>query len=297
MKKDLIINEQQLREIIREEITKMLAEDITLNKQDGKRSISVNDDNTNPKYVDTNNHASPYIFKDTQRGYTVYSIFQRQKTEDDSTDANPILNALKQKKGWEFANAKKDLMKLLRNFVAAVKLLPKYDTIIMTPSNNDLNKIVFSYLIRLIPHANSYENFFEKYTAEDVYNNLIDDAYINKHFENPQKVYNSIDEAFGNMMKNNNGIFSYRCLLKTPYREAIIQSMKVNLGVDNDLNYDEAINGKNVLIFDDTVTTGKTISDSGRAIYEMFAPNTLTYVTLFSALNTNDGTQEKIQKV
>jgi hypoxanthine-guanine phosphoribosyltransferase len=97
-------------------------------------------------------------------------------------------------------------------------------------------------------------------------------------------VYNSIDEAFGNMMKNNNGLFSYRCLLKTPYREAIIQSMKVNLGVDNDLNYDEAINGKNVLIFDDTVTTGKTISDSGRAIYEMFAPNTLTYVTLFSPL-------------
>ena len=64
--------------------------------------------------------------------------------------------------------------------------------------------------------------------------------------------------------------------------------MKVNIGVDDDLNYDEEINEKNVLIFDDTVTSGKTISDSGNAIYEMFAPKSLTFITLFTALNKED---------
>ena len=102
--------------------------------------------------MDTNNSHNPYIFIDNQRGYKVYSIFQRQKTEDNITDANPLLNASKQRKGWDFENAKKELMVLLRNFVAAIKLLPKYDTIIMTPSNNILNNIVFGYLIRLVPH-------------------------------------------------------------------------------------------------------------------------------------------------
>ena len=57
--------------------------------------------------------------------------------------------------------------------------------------------------------------------------------------------------------------------------------VSVSIGIDNDLNYDDVINNKNVLIFDDTVTSGKTISDSGKAIYEMFAPKSLTYITLF----------------
>ena len=297
MKNKITINESELRNIIREEIVKILAEDITVNKQDNIRTISVTQDNSTPKYVDTNNYAKPYIFKDTQRGYTVYSVFQRQQTEDKTTDANPLLNALKQRKGWEFENAKKDLMILLRNFVSAIKLLPMYDTIIMTPSNNELNKIVFNYLIRLVPHTNSYEKFFEKIAAQDVYDNLIDDEYINSNFENPAHVYNSLDESFANMIKNNDGVFSYKYLQKSAYREVIIQSMKINIGVDNDLNYDEAINDKNVLIFDDTVTSGKTISDSGKAIYEMFAPKTLTYITLFSALNSKDSSQEKIDKI
>lgn len=148
--------------------------------------------------MDTNNSHNPYIFIDNQRGYKVYSIFQRQKTEDNIIDANPLLNALKQRKGWAFENAKKELMVLLRNFVAAIKLLPKYDTIIMTPSNNILNKIVY---------------------------------------------------------------------------------------------------GKNVLIFDDTVTTEKTISDSGEAICSMFIPKSITFITLFSALNDNENSQQKTNVV
>ena len=67
--------------------------------------------------------------------------------------------------------------------------------------------------------------------------------------------------------------------------------------VDNDLNYDDVINGKNVLIFDDTVTTGKTISDSGEAICSMFIPKSITFITLFSALNDNENSQQKTNVV
>ena len=295
MKKQVIIDENNLKKIIREQLQLILSEGIDIQNTNNQRTISVT--NKHQNYADTNDYNQPYMFVDTQRGYTVYSVFQRKETKDGITDSNPLLNALKKRKGWEFANAKQDLTLLLRNFVSAIKLLPKYDTIIMTPSNNPLNQIVFNYLIRIIPHASSYTNFFEKYKALDVYENLIDENYINSQFDNPSKVYEHLDIAFGNMMKENGGIFSYKFLQKSQYRDVIIQSMKVNIGADDDLNYDEEINGKNVLIFDDTVTSGKTISYSGNSIYEMFAPKSLTFITLFTALNIEDSNQQKVDNI
>lgn len=289
MSKNITITESELRKIIREEIKKVLInEGIDIRKNDKKRFVSVN--NSHQNFVDTNDSHNPYLFIDNQRGYKTLSIFQREPTED-KMDANPLLNALKKRRNREFENAKSDLMKLLRNFVAASHLLPKYDTIIMTPSNNELNKIVFRYLIRLIPHNKAYEEFFDKWNANDVYENLIDDDYIQENFPNTNAVYNAIDDAFAKMNTDNNGIFSYKYLQKSEYREVIIQSMKINMGIHNDLNYADSINGKDVLVFDDTITTGKTISDSGKAITEMFAPKSITFITLFSALNDENSSQ------
>ena len=272
-----------------------LVEGIDIIPGNGSRTISVT--NNHQRYVDTNNHQSPYLFADTQKGYKVLSIFQRKSTGD-KLDSNPLLNALKQRNGWEFADARRELHILLRNFVAASSLLPQYDTMIMTPSNNDLNKTVFMYLRRLIRHNHSFENFFEKYLAQDVYDYLIDDKYIESRFKNPAKVFNDLDEAIARMNLENDGVFSYKYLQKSAYRDVIIQSMKVNMGAHNDLNYADYINGKDVLVFDDTITTGKTISDSGNAIKDMFAPKSITFVTLFSAIDDQDKpTQQKINRV
>ncbi len=106
----------KLKKIIREVLQEIINEDIKLNTKNGERKISVTSDNEAPKYVDTNNSHNPYIFIDNQRGYKVYSIFQRQKTEDNITDANPLLNALKQRKGWAFENAKKIINGIINKF-------------------------------------------------------------------------------------------------------------------------------------------------------------------------------------
>lgn len=288
-----ILNEDKIREIVREEIRNFLTEGIDIYKG---RTICVN--NSHQNYVDTNDYSDPYLFTDNQRGYRTISIFQRKSTID-RIDSNPLLNALKQRKGWEFKDAKEDLHKLLKNFVSAAKLLPKYDTIIMTPSHNKLNETVFGYLIRLIPHEFYIKDFFQKMTANEVYNCMIDDEYIDKNFgEMAKKVYADIDDAFIEMDKNNDGIFSYKYLQKAKYREAIIQSMKINKYPHCELNYAENINGKDVLVFDDTITTGKTISDSGKAIKEMFNPKSITYITLFSAIaNEKENTQEKVKTI
>lgn len=287
------LTEDKIKEIIKEEIQKYFSEGIDIPK---RRTVSVT--NSHQNFVDTNDHNHPYLFTDKQRGYNTISIFQRKSTLD-KIDSNPLLNALKQRKGWKFNNAKQDLMKLLRNFVAASNLLPKYDTIIMTPSNNQLNNIIFGYLIRLIKHSYHIDDFFEKMTASDVYNCMIDDEYIEEHYPLiADKVRDDIDDAFSQMDKENNGIFSYKYLQRAEYREIIIQSMKINEYPHCELNYADIINDKDVLVFDDTITTGKTISDSGKAIKEMFNPKSITYITLFSAIDKeNDATQQKVDKI
>lgn len=296
MAKNIIITESELRKIIKEEIIKHISEGIDINKTGNNRTVSVTNNHQN--YVDTNDSHNPYLFLDTQRGFRTLSIFQRKSTND-RMDSNPLLNALKVRKGWKFNNAKSDLMKLLKNFVAASHLLPKYDTIVLTPSNNKLNEIVFSYLLRLIKHDYAENKFFSKLEAQDVYEKMINDDYINSHFENPSEVWNSIDDSFSAMnlpksQNGNDGIFSYKFLEKSSYRDAILQSMKINIRPHSDLNYAEAINGKDVLVFDDTITTGKTISDSGKAIAEMFNPKSITFITLFSALDDANSTQQKV---
>lgn len=287
------LTEENIRGLIREEIKKILCEGIDI---PNRRTVSVN--NSHQNFVDTNDYYHPYLFTDKQRGYKTVSIFQRKSTID-KIDSNPLLNALKQRKGWKFNDAKEDLHKLLKNFVSAAKLLPKYDTIIMTPSNNQLNRIVFGYLIRLIKHNYHIEDFFQKMTANDVYNCMIDDNYIDNNFsEIADKVRDDIDDAFSEMERKNNGIFSYKYLQRAAYREIIIQSMKIKDYPHCELNYANEINGKDVLVFDDTITTGKTISDSGNAIKEMFSPKSITYITLFSAIdNDNNPSIKKVDSI
>lgn len=275
------MNEEDIRKIVDEVCNRLRNEGIELTTNDGKRVVSVTDNHQN--YVDTNDYRNPKLFDGECRGYKTLSIFKRKSTED-GFDSNPLLYALKKLKGWEFNDAKHDLMILLKNFVAASKLLSRYDTIIKTPSNNQLNTIVFGYLIRLIPHDYALEDFFEKLSANEVYESFIDDEYIYNNFKNPKAVFNAIDDSFKMMNAENNGVFSYKYIYRSIYRNAIMQSLRIKNYSSCELNYANAINGKDIMVFDDTITTGKTISDSGSAIKEMFAPKSITYVTLFSAL-------------
>lgn len=45
----------------------------------------------------------------------------------------------------------------------------------------------------------------------------------------------------------------------------------------------EHINDKNILIIDDTVTTGSTLSTSADAIWSTFNPKSITFLTIFSS--------------
>lgn len=233
--------------------------------------------------VDTNDYLQPYIISNNIRNENVLSIFER-KDNDEGNDGNPLVYALKNIRGWRFANPQQDIMALLRRFVSVTtKLQMNFDTLILTPSNNELNNRVFSYLLRLLSFDYSFSTLFRKLTVSEVYENFYDENFFDSMDEIEAKQARlEMSKAFKSMNLKNNGIFSYKYISALAYRDSIEQSLAIEFDDDLGMQYRDAINGKNVLVLDDTVASGKTLSDSADAIRKMFDPKSITFLTLFS---------------
>ena len=283
MDKKIKLTEQKLKTIIKTVVNDVITEGIDIDYESGVNTVAFNPNHQN--YVNTNDPWTPIPFYNEVRGYKVISFFERKVT-DDKQDGNPLIWALK-KKDWVFKNPHYDLFSLLRRFVAVTKELNEhFDVIITTPSSNDLNNEIFNRIKRIIPHENDFENFFEKYEANWVYENLIDSTWLEKHYpiEQRKKILNQLYKNVMIMNKNNNGVFSYKYIKPKEMRDIIIQSMFVSNEYKDDLEFGKYINGKRILVLDDTVTSGKTISDSANAILETFEPKDITFLTLFTPL-------------
>ena len=254
-----------------------------------KRIVSFNPNHQN--YVDTNDPWNPKPIYNEVDGYKVISIFKRKDTED-NLDGNPLIYALKSIRGWKFANPSYDIFALLRRFVAVTKELKEnFDVIITTPSSNKLNREVLYKVIRLIKYNVSYDDFFQKLDANNVYENFLNTDWFDTHcktVDEEEKIHNLIFHAICKMNKpklkgGNDGIFSYKFLNKN-LRNVILQSMYISDYYKDEITYGKYLNGKKILVIDDTVTSGKTISDSAEAILDTYAPESITFLTLFSPL-------------
>ena len=217
---------------------------------------------TNPNhqnYVDTNDAWNPKPHYTTYNGYRVISLFKNK------WEHNPLIWALKGKK-WKFKNPRKDVMFLLRRLVAVTKELNEnFDVIITTPSASELNNELLSKIERLVPHSKSYKNFFVKYSAKEVYDEL------------PNAYKNELGVYFQDMQRKNGGVFSYK-YIPAKLRNKIGGTIRIN----KEFALSNEINGKKILILDDTVTTGKTISDSAKALLDTFAPASITFFTIMT---------------
>ena len=84
------------------------------------------------------------------------------------------------------------------------------------------------------------------------------------------------------MIKTNNNIFSYKYIPKH-LRFCIKKSIEMYPETDL-LKYAEFINDKDILVLDDTISSGTTISEYCKNIMETFTPKSLTVITLFSPI-------------
>ena len=247
----------------------------------------------NPKHqnnVDTNDYIHPHIILNDIEGSTIISIFER-KDNDIRNDGNPLVYALKGINGWTFKDPKKDIYSLFRIFVSVTQRLNNYfDTLIITPSHNSLNNTVFNYLKRIINVSYSFTDFFLKLPADIVENNYINFNDLEKMCKGDTYKFNAIkrdfNRAFDAMYKYNDNIFSYKFFRDSVYRKLIIKTLELNKDSEDIFKYADVINDKDIVVFDDTVTTGKTLSESAEVIYQSFNPKTITFLTLFSPRTT-----------
>lgn len=245
-----------------------------------KKTVSFN--NSHEENVDTSTLINPTY--ENIGGVDVISIFKRKKSSDFSHDGNPLIYALKGIKGWKFNNEQSDIIGLLRQFIRiAEKIQPKYDTIITIPSNNVLNKNFLFRLNKVIKADVQIQDYLHKLTAEEVYEEFVDWVQISQDFgERYNKIKSLIASYFKNMDNEYDGYFSYKFIKDVKLRKYIKKTMYSDS--EKTIEYASHINGKNILILDDTIGSGSTISEACKEIFEMFSPKSITVITLFSKL-------------
>ena len=273
----------ELRKIIREILLKeynfpFIFEGIDIDNQN--KTVSFNPSHENN--VNTSIKFNPVY--GNLNGIETISIFQR-KDNDNKTDGNPLVYALKGIKGWKFLNPKEDIIALLKQFIRiAEKIKLEYDTIITIPSTNPLNIHFLHRLNKIIKAEVKIKDYLTKLSADDVWEDYIDFKQMSLDYGDKYKVVEKdMLKYFKDMEYKNNNIFSFKYISNIKLRKYIKKTMFTEY-VDSEIKFAPFINGKNVLILDDTISTGASISEMCNNILETYVPNSITVITLFSKI-------------
>ena len=216
---------------------------------------------------------------DKHNGYDVISIFKRTSLTDINNtqrDGNPFIYALKKKNRWKFNITSEEINKYIRRFLTVCKKINnKYDTIIITPSASELNEKFMKAISRQVDANNIINEYFVKLSKEEIIDDdLIDIERIRNDYGNSfNKVMSEIHRSF-RRMKGETFEAKY---VKKEYLKYI---KYIETNGDDDIR--KYIDDKNILLLDDTISSGETVSQCINGILSNFIPKSITIITLLS---------------
>ena len=216
---------------------------------------------------------------DKHNGYDVISIFKRTSLTDINNtqrDGNPFIYALKNKNGWKFNITSEEINKYIRRFLTVCKKINnKYDTIIITPSASELNEKFMKAISRQVDANNIINEYFVKLSKEEIIDDdLIDIERIRNDYGNSfNKVMSEIHRSF-RRMKGETFEAKY---VKKEYLKYI---KYIETNGDDDIR--KYIDDKDILLLDDTISSGETVSQCINGILSNFIPKSITIITLLS---------------
>lgn len=230
----------------------MLIEGIDINPI--TKVVNINHHHEN--YLETENN---FLAKDIINFIETYSIFKRKSGKG---DGNPLIKALKNLDGWTLLEKDREFL-----FGKIKKLSEelKYDVVVMVASKNKFNSEIVSLL-----GGHVISDFFEKLYTDDVQMECSQDI-SDEDFESLSKAYDKMNEI-------NNGIFSFKYI--QPKLRHLFKKCS-----EHSLNYADEINNKDILVVDDTISSGSTISQSVSAILETYELKSIKVLTVFSKLH------------
>ena len=213
--------------------------------------------------------------------YDVISIFKRTKLYDidnQQRDGNPFIYALKNKYGWKFNITNEEIYKYIKRFLTICKKInSQYDTIIITPSTSDINEKFMKVISNQIKSKDILNEFFVKLSIEEI----IDDDLINK-----EQIQNDYPNEFNKVIAEIH--HSFRRMKGTSFEAKIMNKkyLKYIKYISTEYNEDirSKIDNKDILILDDTISSGETISQCINGVLSNFVPKSITIITLLSKL-------------
>lgn len=252
-----------------------IVEGININSND--KTISLTDEHD--KGVDFSLVNNPVY--DKYKDFDVISIFKRSKLVDDTNterDGNPFIYALKEKKGWTFDITNDEIFRYIKRFLEICKKINNtYDTIVITPSSTNINERFMKVISKQVQAENIVREFLVKIKKEEIIDdNLIDKEQITKDYPNN---YNEVITKISRSFRRMEGADFEAKHLDKKYLKYVKY-----IGVNNDLNIRPMIDGKDILVLDDTISSGTTVSQCIDGITSNFTPKSITIVTLLSKL-------------
>ena len=240
-----------------------------LNKRESNIIVEGIDSNATTKTVSINNaHNNGVITNPVELtkanidGITIHSIFKRLRGDG---DGNPLIKALKNLDGWKIGDTDNDY---IDNKIKELSSTIEYDTIILIASSNPYLKHISETVN--VDNKPIISDFFEKLDAKDV------ELDCSVGFSD--KEYLLLKTAYNKMQLNNKGIFSFK------YIPNSLRNKFSNCSSVSSVNYSSHIDDKNILIIDDTITSGSTISQAIEGLRSIYNPSKITVLTLFSKL-------------
>lgn len=242
------------------------------------------------KVVDTSEFSNPTF--ENLLGVEVFSIFKRKQGKENQ-NGNPLVYAMKNEKGWHF-RSKIDEEQIFEQIDKIILKFAKFHPISLTiliPSSNPLNLFIANRIKGLVPNCEIITNVFRKLTVDEVRYDLFDTLYREEdegHFYNLTKnlsnekqktLEDEINLCLDKMKEERNGIFSFHA---TPLKIRTLINRCLEIEEPFFADNAEKINHNDVLIIDDLVSQGKTLSEAINLIQKVFIPSSIKVLTLFS---------------
>lgn len=239
-------------------------------------------DFSNQKYL-------KYRYRVNDQVLNVISIFKRtpydDSYDDKDIDGNPFIYALKGAEGWRFDITDEEIVRYVRRFLEVCDSIDKrYDTIIVVPSHHDINRRFMKVIASRVKANDIIEDMFLKSTKGealasldvDGIENFCDEKYPRTSDYMKKHITDEIRRAFNRMT----GKYFEAKKMPKEYLKFIKEPVTVNKGFSMD-EAKELINNKSVLVLDDTLSTGASVSACVRVINQ-FEPKRLDVITLLS---------------
>lgn len=256
-----------------------------------KEGIDIDYDNLtvayNPSHqdnVDTSLENNPTISNEYGDRIAVYSLLMRKG--NDIMDGNPLLYAFKGENGWQFKtdDDKNAILNQINSIAQKFADMFPLGFTILIPSGNHLNRMIGEIVKSKGKDVLIVDDVLTKITTEEVMDIVLEKGSpFHIYYQNTMNTaLRQLKMYLDKMDEERGGYFTRHYVRDAKMRDVLNKTLK--LTNDAVARYSKSIDGKDVLLIDDSISRGQTIKEACNILMENYEPKSITVLTLFSKL-------------